>query len=88
MLGIVHKINQTKGFCFVEGEDKRDYFVHWQSVLRSSIAFRNIELGMQLKFTPNENPDPKKAPFGTDVTYTGNKVSEPVKTDNSTVTVN
>ena len=75
MFGNIHKINEKKGFAFAEGDDGRDYFIHWSEVLRSSIAFRNLKIGMRMEFIPVENEDPKKAPRGEQVKYTGEIVT-------------
>lgn len=65
--GTVSKIYFDKGYCFIAGEDKRDYFAHYSFFLRSSIAFKHVREGMNVDFTPQENEDPKQGPKALDV---------------------
>lgn len=60
--GSVTKIYYDKGYCFIAGEDNRDYFAHYSHVLRSSIAFRHLREGHKVSFTPQENDDPRQGP--------------------------
>lgn len=63
MLGKVIRINVIKGFGFIEGEDKKDYFFHLQDVQRSGKAFRHYASGDAVSFEPgpatNTNQCPK-----------------------------
>jgi cold shock CspA family protein len=65
--GTVGKIYYDKGYCFIQGEDKRDYFAHYSFFLRSSIAFRHVREGMKVSFTPLENEDPQQGPKATQI---------------------
>lgn len=62
VLGTVGKCYFDKGYCFIAGDDKRDYFAHFSFFLRSSIAFRHVREGMRVEFNPEENDDPKQGP--------------------------
>lgn len=52
MNGRVIKVNVMKGYGFIEGEDKRDYFFHFRDVDRSGKAFRHIVNGDAVVFEP------------------------------------
>lgn len=62
MKATIRRINVQKGFAFAEGEDNRDYFIHFSEVMRSSIAFRLLKEGLVVQGTVKENEDPRKAP--------------------------
>lgn len=61
MQGYVRKIFQEKGFAFIEGEDQRDYFLHWSKVLRSSVPFRNMVENDKVTFDVEEGAQGPKA---------------------------
>lgn len=65
--GTIGKVYYDKGYCFISGDDARDYFAHYSFFLRSSIAFRHVREGMKVKFTPEENEDKKQGPKAKDV---------------------
>lgn len=65
--GTVSRCYYDKGYCFIAGNDKRDYFAHYSFFLRSSIAFRHVREGMTVSFLPEENEDPKQGPKAKDV---------------------
>lgn len=54
MEGKVIKINVEKGYGFIAGEDKRDYFFHLRDLNRSGKAFRHIVNGDSVTFRPGE----------------------------------
>ena len=61
MQGFVRKLFSEKGFAFVEGEDQRDYFLHWSKVSRNSVPFRNIREGDKVTFDLEEGDQGPKA---------------------------
>jgi CspA family cold shock protein len=61
MRGFVRKLFSEKGFAFVEGEDERDYFLHWSKVSRASVPFRNIKEGDKVTFDHEEGDQGPKA---------------------------
>jgi CspA family cold shock protein len=61
MLGVVRKLFLDKGFAFIEGQDQRDYFLHWSKVLRSSVPFRNMKEGEIVQFDSEEGAQGPKA---------------------------
>jgi cold shock protein len=61
MNGYVRKIFLEKGFAFVEGEDERDYFLHWSKVSRNSVPFRNIKENDKVTFDFEEGTNGPKA---------------------------
>lgn len=65
--GTISKMYYDKGYCFIAGEDKRDYFAHYTHFLRSSIAFRHVREGMTVLFTPQDNENPKLGPKAMDI---------------------
>lgn len=65
--GTIGKVYYDKGYCFIAGNDNRDYFAHYSFFLRNSIAFRHVREGMKVKFKPEENEDPKQGPKALDV---------------------
>lgn len=67
IVGTVGKCYYDKGYCFIAGADKRDYFAHYSFFLRSSIAFKHVREGMNVNFLPEENEDPKQGPKAKDV---------------------
>ena len=38
MRGFVRKLFSEKGFAFVEGEDERDYFLHWFESIQEPLS--------------------------------------------------
>jgi cold shock CspA family protein len=68
--GSIYRVNQDRGFAFATGEDKRDYFILYKEMSRSgkgSLAFRNLQQGMQVEFEYKENLDLKSAPAALNV---------------------
>jgi len=61
MQGYVRKLFQEKGFAFIEGEDQRDYFLHWSKVSRASVPFRNMVEGDKVIFDSEEGSQGPKA---------------------------
>ena len=60
MNGVVRKLFSEKGFAFIEGDDQRDYFLHWSKVSRNSVPFRNMVEGDKVTFDSEEgNQGPK-----------------------------
>lgn len=48
MTGKITRIN--KGFGFIEGEDGRDYFMHWKDFNRFEKQFRAVKVGDNCSF--------------------------------------
>jgi len=61
MEGYVRKMFLEKGFAFIEGEDERDYFLHWSKVSRNSVPFRNIKENDKVTFDFEEGTNGPKA---------------------------
>jgi CspA family cold shock protein len=61
MEGFVRKLFTDKGFAFIEGEDQRDYFLHWSKVSRNSVPFRNMREGDKVRFNVEEGEQGPKA---------------------------
>ena len=49
MLGTVKWFNAKKGFGFITGEDRKDYFVHHSNILIE--GYRNLPQGKQVEFS-------------------------------------
>ena len=58
--GKIAKIHIQKGYGFIAGDDKKDYFFHMSAVMRSTIAFRHLKVGDPVIFTPIPGNDPKQ----------------------------
>ena len=50
MTGKVSRLFIGKGYGFIAGDDKKDYFFHMSGVNPEAIAFRHIEIGSAVKF--------------------------------------
>ena len=61
MNGVVRKLFSEKGFAFIEGDDQRDYFLHWSKVSRNSVPFRNMVEGDKVSFDSEEGTQGPKA---------------------------
>jgi CspA family cold shock protein len=48
-MGVVKEYNPSKGFGFITGEDKDDYFVH-MSGLREYFKGRGLRVGQKVSF--------------------------------------
>ncbi|MBT5022688.1 cold shock domain-containing protein [Candidatus Woesearchaeota archaeon] len=57
MEGTVKWFDTQKGFGFIEGEDGKDYFVHFTDLPEGM----NLNEGDQVSFDPTENERGKKA---------------------------
>lgn len=53
MQGYVKWFDAEKGYGFVTGADKRDYFVHWTQIDVPGV--KSLELGQQVEFEPRED---------------------------------
>lgn len=42
MKGKVLKFNKEKGYGFIKGEDEKDIFFHWSSIVMDGYKFLNI----------------------------------------------
>ena len=51
MTGKVTRVVIAKGYGFIAGDDKKDYFFHMSSVDPASIAFRHLTEGVPVSFT-------------------------------------
>lgn len=61
MNGFVRKLFADKGYAFIEGQDQRDYFLHWSKVSRASVPFRNMREGDIVSFDFEEGDQGPKA---------------------------
>ncbi len=59
MKGKVKWFDKKKGYGFIEGEDGRDYFVHFSDVEKD--GFRALEEGEEVEFEPQETDRGTKA---------------------------
>jgi cold shock protein len=53
MLGTVKWFNATKGYGFIDGDDKEKYFVHFSMI--SSDGFKDLNEGQRVEFAPGKN---------------------------------
>jgi CspA family cold shock protein len=65
MQGTVKWFNDKKGFGFIEGEDKQDYFVHFSEV--QGDGFKTLKADETVKFEPQQN---HKGPMAVQVVRT------------------
>lgn len=68
MTGKITRVVISKGFGFIAGDDKRDYFFHMTSVDPASIAFRHMKEGTTVAFTIHPPVSPGKNLQAKDVT--------------------
>ena len=59
MKGKVKWFDKKKGYGFIEGEDGRDYFVHFSDVEKE--GFKSLEEGEEVEFEPQETDRGTKA---------------------------
>lgn len=59
MKGTIKKLVQEKGFGFIVGEDKIDYFLH-RSALKNC-AFEDLHVGDEVEFEDAEGPKGPRA---------------------------
>ncbi|KAL6865232.1 hypothetical protein ACP4OV_016383 [Aristida adscensionis] len=54
MRGTVKWFNAAKGFGFITGDDRRDYFVHSKDIQGS--GFKSLREGQRVEFTGKQDP--------------------------------
>ncbi|SJZ74451.1 cold shock protein (beta-ribbon, CspA family) [Cetobacterium ceti] len=52
--GIVKWFNKDKGYGFITGEDKNDYFIHYSGI--EGTGFKNLKEGEEVTFDIKETP--------------------------------
>lgn len=58
MNGKIIRVNVLKGYGFIEGSDKKDYFFHFSDVNKSGKAFRFFEKGDEVDFEIGDGSKP------------------------------
>jgi CspA family cold shock protein len=53
-IGTVKWFNSTKGFGFIEREDEKDVFVHYNEI--NDTGYRSLEEGQRVEFTVVDGP--------------------------------
>ena len=76
LTGEVRVLNVKRGFGFIAGSDRRDFFFHFNNVLKGTISPQRFQVGDQVTFNVVENEDLKKNPQAVDVAYVGSKEDE------------
>ena len=71
LTGEVRVLNVKRGFGFIAGSDRRDFFFHFNNVLKGTISPQRFQVGDQVTFNVVENEDLKKNPQAVDVAYIG-----------------
>ena len=61
-VGTVKWFNASKGFCFIERENGKDFFVHYSAI--NSSGYRSLDEGQRVEFVVTEGP---KGPQAQDV---------------------
>ena len=69
--GEVRVLNVKRGFGFIAGSDRRDFFFHFNNVLKGTISPQRFEVGDKVTFEVVENEDLKKNPQAVNVAYVG-----------------
>lgn len=59
MQGEVKWFDVRKGFGFIGGDDKNDYFAHYSEI--SGTGYRNLEAGQRVEFTAQADKKGLKA---------------------------
>ncbi len=59
MKGKVKWFDKRKGYGFIEGEDGRDFFVHFSDIEKE--GFKSLEEGEEVEFEPQETEKGTKA---------------------------
>jgi cold shock CspA family protein len=54
--GIIVREFLPKGFCFVEGEDGQEYFLHANQLPDGEWSREKIKKGARVQFEPQPNP--------------------------------
>ena len=67
--GEVRVLNVQRGFGFIAAEDRRDYFFHFNNVLKGTISPQRFVVGDLVTFNVIENEDLKKNPQAVDVAF-------------------
>ncbi|MBR3250612.1 MAG: cold shock domain-containing protein [Erysipelotrichaceae bacterium] len=62
MLGNVKRFNPVKGYGFITGEDKNDYFFHFSELQME--GYKNVKEGEKVTFTPGKGD---KGPVATNI---------------------
>lgn len=70
MIGKVLWFDIKKGFGFIRGEDRIDYFAHYSKIQASSGEFRTLEEGQKVSFEPfmTDRPDGSQKPQAKNIT--------------------
>ena len=72
LTGEVRVLNVKRGFGFIAGSDRRDFFFHFNNVLKGTISPQRFQVGDQVTFSVVENEDLKKNPQAVDVAFVSN----------------
>jgi CspA family cold shock protein len=54
MTGKIRQITTDKGFGFIQGEDRNDYFFHRSGLV--GIEFDTLQVGDEVNFQPSKGP--------------------------------
>ena len=69
LTGEVRVLNVKRGFGFIAGSDRRDFFFHFNNVLKGTISPQRFQVGDNVTFNVVENEDLKKNPQAVDVAF-------------------
>ena len=75
--GEVRVINGERGFGFIAAEDRRDYFFHFNNVLKGTISPQRLVIGDKVIFNVLENEDLKRNPQAVDVEFVNPDSNKP-----------
>jgi len=67
--GEVRVINFERGFGFIAADDRRDYFFHFDNVLKGTISPQRLVIGDKVLFNIQENEDLKRNPQAINVEF-------------------
>jgi cold shock CspA family protein len=77
--GEVRTVNLDRGFGFIAAEDRRDYFFHFDNVLKGTISPQRLVIGDKVLFNIQENEDLKRNPQAINVEYVRPETTQPTK---------
>lgn len=55
MEGQIVKLMMGKGFGFIRGEDKKEYFFHHSALVERAIKFEALREGQPVQFSPSRS---------------------------------
>lgn len=87
MIGKVLWFDIKKGFGFIKGDDRQDYFAHYSKIKAQDGEFRTLEEGQKVSFEPFfvDRPDGTQKAQAKDIVVLENEHENTRKSSNNSI---